>query len=836
MAERLTIDFKGLVTAPGRLSGAPGALTKANNVNFDAPGIASRRKGFEKPTFSIYGPCWSAIATKQSGMNLIFNTGGASGLVLQYGTGYSPPVTISTPDASPFTGTLEARMKGAVMGRNHYLTSDRAPARLHSSYSLEWAGGARAPGMNWTQQTIPQLAGAFVGAGAGPPGADGTWLLDAFAVAYRVVWVTYDGEGVEIPGAPSGRWVVSNTATTGGYAAGAARSTVLHVRVPYRVDTNSTAITGGQWKMRLYRSLAVDVNFLQPSDEMQLCHERNPTSAEIAAGYMVVEDFCPESALGAFLYTNSGTGGDVQTGAVKPGATGLGMAAANDRPPPYATDVAVYANCAFWSNFKTLQRLQFSIIATGAGALAAGNVLDLDGTIYTATAGTPANAQQFRAETTLGSVTVNIRQTAMNLVSSINASHPYISAAYVGSDASPGTIGAILLEHRRSDGLPFGFSVTTGPLTCYLPSMAPYGGLGSKQEILANGLCFSKPRQADAVPPANYVTVGRNDAGIRRLVALRDALFVFTDDGLYWVRGSSPADFSVEAFDTTFRLMAREACVVLDDAIYAWGREGIARITTGGVEFLDLPIRNFVQDCTRGLQASITLDTFSKNAFAVAYPVQKRVLFFFPNGTEVGGNGCTRALVYHERTGAWSTYQFDQPGDSTLNNRLSAAVRWTDEVLVAGEYAYGGGASKFYVERNANTNADFSEPADFAAGGGSVTSNVVGIPVELTWYAVTPNPAELAHWTEVQAYLTPAKLSSSVVAQDIAVTCFTEHSSVSITMSAVRDMVRAVLPYYVGMGSRFTVSLTSGTVDESFGLAGMGLIYHPVSGFAGRQP
>jgi len=143
------------------------------------------------------------------------------------------------------------------------------------------------------------------------------------------------------------------------------------------------------------------------------------------------------------------------------------------------------------------------------------------------------------------------------------------------------------------------------------------------------------------VPPVNYIRVGRGDIPIMRMIALRDALFVFAADGIWIITGNDPSNFSLTRFDTTFTLLARDTVVVLDDAIYAWGNEGIARITTSGVTLIDAAIRDVVNQ-----QRIAGVST----AWAVTDRNRKRVIFFLPNHVNTAnalGSSANRALVYH---------------------------------------------------------------------------------------------------------------------------------------------------------------------------------------------
>jgi hypothetical protein len=86
---------------------------------------------------------------------------------------------------------------------------------------------------------------------------------------------------------------------------------------------------------------------LTPSDEMQLVYEAYPTSAELTAKEVIVEDIVPDVFRGANLYTNE--------------ATGEGALQSND-VPPFAKDIVLFKNSMFYANTKTKQRKLLSLL------------------------------------------------------------------------------------------------------------------------------------------------------------------------------------------------------------------------------------------------------------------------------------------------------------------------------------------------------------------------------------------------------------------------------------------------------------------------------------------
>lgn len=105
---------------------------------------------------------------------------------------------------------------------------------------------------------------------------------------------------------------------------------------------------------------------LVPDDEMQLVYEAFPTTAELAARQMIIEDIVLDDFKGANLYTNPSTGEGIDQ------ANGI---------PPVAKDINRFKNVLFYANTKTRQRLLSNLL--GITNFLAGN-------ITTVSAGAPA--------------------------------------------------------------------------------------------------------------------------------------------------------------------------------------------------------------------------------------------------------------------------------------------------------------------------------------------------------------------------------------------------------------------------------------------------------------
>lgn len=136
---------------------------------------------------------------------------------------------------------------------------------------------------------------------------------------------------------------------------------VLSVTKAATVNLQITIPQGitSQYFFQIYRSStfkAVGVQVLSidvvPNDELQLVYEAFPTAAELSAGTIMVTDIVPDSFLGANLYTNA--------------STGEGILQSNDIPP-FALDIAVFKNSAFYANTHT--RHEFNLALLGVQSM-----------------------------------------------------------------------------------------------------------------------------------------------------------------------------------------------------------------------------------------------------------------------------------------------------------------------------------------------------------------------------------------------------------------------------------------------------------------------------------
>lgn len=818
MSAKVVLDVKGLVLAPGELSKASGSLTVANNVNVEAPGVIRSRNGHEKEATGIGGPLWKMTSTKELGVALLVNHGsGTVATGLKYGTGTSGWTSIS----GTFTNQPATRMQTAVGERNHYVTTDEGVRRIESNLAAAFAGMPKALALD--------LAGVTV-----LSGAPGVVLPDTESVAYRVTWCKKDADGVEMEGAPSSRTVIYNNTRTSGFAGGVTKDITCRILLPTLTLTASSALTTDYY-FRLYRSPNAPLGY-SPSDELNLVYEAFLTAGNITAGYVDVTDSTPEEfrKLGPTLYTNATLGGD-------DGVGGPGIAQSNN-PPPRARDAVLYADCMFYADLLFPSALDLTLLSTVAGTgITAADTLTIGGITYTAIAPVatpgvlPAN-NEFMVFAVAGgsSASEALERTAIDLCRCINDSSTNTTtwAHYI---ANPRGLPGVIRLESRTNGASF-TAVASAHGAAFRPSLA--AAVSAQADTFRNGFAFSKAGQPDAVPAVNVGFLGRGDTELLRTLVLGESLFMFSDAGLYRLTGRSFADFSVQEFDLSFRLIGRELCCVCDDAIYAWGYQGIARITNAGVEYVSNAIEPKLLDIINTLSAVTGVDPaqsaytwLSAYAWSTAYTGRHKVIFAYPtSATDNNKKNCAAALVYDTRMQAWTTWTFSRGADANSTQGYACGVaRVFDDILYFGQWDNTGGDNKSFKERRAFVAADYKDD--------NYDQSNQAIVKTLTWAAMASAPELETHWDELHvlfdvsptfaAWTTPTALTSTFTA-DLA----SGSGAISIAPTATSRMSRVLVPQAQRRSARMSITVQHSTASEYFGLEGLALVHLPGEGTA----
>lgn len=596
MPQTLTTKLTGLYTSDNALSSVPdGAMLVADNVVIDRQSVLKPRRGFDRLSAGF------STASHRAGQLWVYQSklfAHTSNNELQYWTG-SAWTALSGTYTKP---TNAVRVRAVEANQNLYVTTSAGIKKL-DVYSA-----------------TPVSAGAYKALDlyATVPAPTAAWLTNNYRVTYRMVWGYKDTNGNLILGAPSGRETVRNTS-------GADCDVSIVATIPSGVTTS--------WFYQLYRSTAVSDagGSTENSDELALVYEANPTSSDISAGTVTILDIVPDALRGATIYTATSQ---------------QGIALGNEQPP-LAGDVATFKGHTFYADVTFKHRFYLTLTGQGApNGVVADDTVTIGGVTYTAKASETIASAQFKVYSG-GTAAQNIRDTALSLVRVINRhSSSTVYAYYLSGQAE--LPGKILLEERSIGGA--SFACTSSRATCWSPALPTSGTTqSSSNDADPAGICWSKRDQPEAQPLPYRARAGSKAARILRLVALRDTLFIFKQDGIWRVTGDNAANFQIEPFDASTKLLAPETCAVLGNQIYCLTDQGVVTVSETGVSIVSSQIE---QDLKQVF--GLSLSALSSYSFGVSYESDRKYILWTISTAD--DTWATQAYVYNTLTATWTRW------------------------------------------------------------------------------------------------------------------------------------------------------------------------------------
>ena len=247
-----------------------------------------------------------------------------------------------------------------------------------------------------------------------------------------------------------------------------------------------------------------------------------------------------------------------------------------------------------------------------------------------------------RKVTTSGTPAQNIADTSLSLVKVINQ-YTSNTSIYAYYESGYGDLpGIIRLEKRDLSSSSFTVSVSRA-------AAWDIGTGESANDNYINGLMWSKNQQPEHVPYSHLEFIGSRNYAIRRIIALRDSLFILKDDGVYRLTGSGGA-WSLDPLDTSTKIIAPDSAVVVNNQIFCLSDQGVVAISDVGVEVKSRPIENKIQDLI-----SANYSNLKTLSFGVNYETDRKYILFTISSSS--DTSCTQAFVYNTFTNAWTTWE-----------------------------------------------------------------------------------------------------------------------------------------------------------------------------------
>lgn len=383
----------------------------------------------------------------------------------------------------------------------------------------------------------------------------------------------------------------------------------------------------------------ISLDSLDPGDEEFLAFEANPTSTDLSNGFITVQDIEPDAYLGASLYTNANSG--------------QGITSANV-PPPLAQDVTLYYSYMFYANTISYHTLNTTLLGVSNMVSGTSTLTITNGTTtntYTFSTAAENPATKHIHISTLSTPAQQIDETARSIVNVINRNASEIVYAFYESGPTD-VPGKILLQSRTLGTPAFVITVDNAATTGseFNPAIPASGSSTfntSDNETRPNRLFYSAQFQPDAVPIVNTIDIGPQDKKILRVIGLRQSLFVFKEEGIYRITGTTAQSFIVSLFDSSSLITAPDSACVLNNTIYCLTNQGVVNVSDSGVSILSRPIEGSLVKLN-----STAYPNFTSSTFGVGYEADRTYnLWTVTNKTDTKA---TQAFRYNTVTQAWT--------------------------------------------------------------------------------------------------------------------------------------------------------------------------------------
>ena len=514
------------------------------------------------------------------------------------------------------------RIKYLEAKSNLYFTTSNGVKKLSAKSSADFLTDSS------SNPLIEDIGGPKAIAGvltlSGDVGVNGnvSFLQNGETINYRILWIYTDKNDNLIFGAPSALMSITNSS-------GSSKNVSLTFPVPYDVREG--------YRYRIYRSEASPSGI--PSDELFQVYEGTVTTP-VPTSITLIEDLDQNLLTsGVPLYTNQNSG----EGILK-----------SNEPPPAAKDIALFKGHMFFANTRTRHALSIQL-KTNTGL--SGKKITIGSNQYTFTVG------------------ASIEETAKNLVNSINLNSSEILTAYYLSTTGDQP-GKIYLQ--RKDLVDTIFSVISdAPINSFSPDLTVSNS--SITEKVGNRIYWSKYQEHEAVPLLNYSDVGSKDQEIKRIVALRESIFIFKEDGVFRLAGDPGANpfWDISVFDNTSIIKAPDSVTTLGNQCYFFSNQGVMRLNESSIEPISTPIKNKI------IPFITTNPNIGTLSFSINYESDNSLLFFTClNKTDTKATVCYR---YNTKTQAWTEWK--------MTKTCGIVPRFSDKL-----YLGSGISPEYYIE------------------------------------------------------------------------------------------------------------------------------------------
>lgn len=672
--------FIGLATNTADLQAPPGALERARNVVIRRPGACEPRPGVYAPSGPLSNtqvinkliPYESELITANAS-NEWWNVSGNVAIALGIPQPAPPALPTFRDDLIPHAqarGNLYVGTSKGVLKYDGATTGTSA----NPAFMLPW---------------VPAFYNTIAAVTTTNPG----WLPASEQVNYRVVFVRTDANGLTSRSAPTGAVTLQNSA-------GGSRNTQVTVSLDYP-------------------------NCMHLYDTVELYRTRNfpwlPTSVTIDEEYQLVGSMAVTSGTLVFsdAMANSDRGATLYTSPSREGAEG------SHGPVPAAGALAVFKEALFAGNLRKqavkvvsfdagdrtasatgIGSRQYTASTTnGSASISMATVVGLERGMlayqpsvgwsdianlpyitniagagpYTVTLSAPATATAAPAVIFFDAIEVNgsweIAMPAGVVGTAAGTSVSVTSPALIQRVTPPvsGYDNTLLLAGMFADQS-LAIRATHG--SEYNPPLPVYGAtaLTVAPESNPNMLVWSNPSEPEHFALKSFALVGDKKRAILGLVATRDAMYIFKEDGIWRLTGTN-GQYRIDPFDLTTRCVLPSSIVPLKNRIFMLSNRGVVAVSDEGVEVVSLAIDDQLKKLVYDLDVAGAGSGYFISGVGYAGCASERdneYMLLVASALSSQQSAITNgALVYNEVTRTWVSWEYG----GTFSTSLSAQPR-----------------------------------------------------------------------------------------------------------------------------------------------------------------
>jgi hypothetical protein len=212
-----------------------------------------------------------------------------------------------------------------------------------------------------------------------------------------------------------------------------------------------------------------------------------------------------------------------------------------------------------------------------------------------------------------------------------------------GTDSTPALFGTYEISNVTASTFTVPVNVTGSGTT----GIAFNTTVFSDNEVSPNRVYYSKPFQPEAVPLINYFDVGPKDKPIRRILSLRDNLFILKEDGVYIVSASGNS-YITKLLDNSTNIISPDSAQVLNNQIFMLASKGVVVVSDTGIGIISKSIEDDILNVTKSNY------DYEYTSFGLSYESDSAYLLWLP--TSENDTIATQCYRYHADNGNWTRW------------------------------------------------------------------------------------------------------------------------------------------------------------------------------------